>query len=43
MAFSPENLEIWVVAREYSRIIQTATYTPFMKGTCIDPSDLFTN
>ena len=33
MAFSPENLKIWVDAREYSRPIQTATYPPFTKGT----------
>ena len=33
MAFSPENLEIWVDSREYSRPIQTATYPPFTKGT----------
>ena len=35
MAFSPENLKIWVDSREYSRIIQTATYPPFTKGTPI--------
>ena len=33
MAFSPENLKIWVDSREYSRQIQTATYPPFTKGT----------
>ena len=33
MVFSPENLEIWVDSREYSRPIQTATYPPFTKGT----------
>ena len=33
MAFSSENLEIWVDSRKYSRPIQTATYPPFTKGT----------
>ena len=33
MAFSSENLEIWVDSREYSHPIQTATYPPFTKGT----------
>ena len=33
MAFSPENLKIWVDSREYSRQIQTATYPTFKKGT----------
>ena len=33
MAFSPENLKIWVDSREYSRQIQMATYPPFTKGT----------
>ena len=33
MAFPPENLEIWVNSRKYSRRIQTATYPPFTKGT----------
>ena len=37
MAFSPENLKIWVHSREYSRHIQTATYPPFMKGTQLHP------
>ena len=32
MAFSPENLEIWVDSREYPRPIQTASYPPFTKG-----------
>ena len=35
MAFSPQNLEISVDSREYSHPIQTATYPPFTKGTCI--------
>ena len=33
MAFSSEFLEIQVSAREYSHPIQTATYSPFTKGT----------
>ena len=33
MAFPPENLKFWVDSREYLRIIQTATYPPFTKGT----------
>ena len=33
MGFPPENLEIRVDSREYSRPIQTATYPPFTKGT----------
>ena len=33
MAFSPENLEIWVTSREYSGPIETAAYPPFTKGT----------
>ena len=32
MAFSPENLKIWVDSRKYLRQIQTATYPPFTKG-----------
>ena len=32
MAFSSENLEIWVNLHEYSRPIQTATYPLFTKG-----------
>ena len=33
MGVSPKNLKIWVASREYSRIIKTATYPPFTKGT----------
>ena len=33
MAFPPEDLKIWVNSREYSCIIQAATYPPFTKGT----------
>ena len=33
MAFSPENLKIWVNSREIHAFIQTATYPPFTKGT----------
>ena len=33
MAFSPENLKIWVDSREIHAFIQTATYPPFTKGT----------
>ena len=33
MVFSPENLEIWINSREYSRPIPTAIYPPFMKFT----------
>ena len=29
MAFSPENLKIWVNSREIRAFIQTATYPPF--------------
>ena len=32
MAFSPENLKIWVNSREIHAFIQTATYPPFTKG-----------
>ena len=35
MAFSPENLKIWVNPREYSRIIETDTYPPFTKGASL--------
>ena len=34
MAFSPENLKIWVNSREIHAFIETATYPPFTKGTC---------
>ena len=33
MAFSPENLKIWVDSCEIHAFIQTATYPPFTKGT----------
>ena len=33
MAFSPENLKIWVNSRDIHAFIQTATYPPFTKGT----------
>ena len=33
MAFSPENLKIWVNSREIHAFIQTATYPRFTKGT----------
>ena len=33
MAFSPENLKIWVNSREIHAFIQTATYPLFTKGT----------
>ena len=35
MAFSPENLKIWVNSREIHAFIQTATYPPFTKGTAL--------
>ena len=35
MVFRPENLKIWVDSHEYSRLIQTATYLPFTKGTTL--------
>ena len=35
MAFSPENLKIWVNSREIHAFIQTATYPPFTKGTYV--------
>ena len=33
MAFSPENLKIWVNSREIHAFIPMATYPLFMKGT----------
>ena len=37
MAFSPENLKIWVNSREIHAFIQTATYPLFTKGTRLPP------
>ena len=33
MVFSSKNLKLLVISREYSHLIQTATYPPFTKGT----------
>ena len=40
MVSPPENLKMWVNSREYSRIIQTTTYPPFTKGTCMHVPDV---
>ena len=40
MAFSPENLKIWVNSREIHAFIQAATYPPFTKGTYLPPATI---